>query len=188
MKRSRSSAAAESHLNDGADAGRMRRGGSSRVDDLRKNALLITGLAQRLHQDVGIARRARGRRIRCVREEDRPLDRAGLGDRALDRDELALHAEALRPEFLCEAHGFPRGQFAIAVGHDEDLAAQFGDVGEGVSDHDAGRERPAVTLEALAFADQVAVAPRLGDEFVAADQGRHRDPGDDGPGPRPREA
>ena len=51
----------------------------------------------------------------------------------------------------------------------------------GIADHDAGGQRGAVPLEALAFADQVAVAAGLGDELVAADQRRDHDAGDHRP-------
>ena len=50
---------------------------------------------------------------------------------AVERDQLALHAEALRPEFLRQPHGLALARrVAIAVGHDQNLAAQLRHVGE----------------------------------------------------------
>ena len=47
-----------------------------------------------------------------------------LRDGAIERDQLALHAEAQRPELLREPRRLALGGRRIAVGHDQHLASR----------------------------------------------------------------
>ena len=78
-------------------------------------------------------------------------------------------------QILREAGGLGLRGRLVPRRANEHLAAQLGHVGEGIADHDAGRQRRAVALEALCLAQEVAVAAGLGDAFVAAHQRRDDD-------------
>ena len=97
---------------------------------------------------------------------------ARLGNGAVQGDELALHAVAVRPELLSEPDRLPAGERFVAVGDDENLAAQFRYVGERIADHDPRCQRGLLALQALAFADEVAVTAGFGNKLVAPHQRR----------------
>ncbi len=68
------------------------------------------------------------------------------------------------------------GEFGIAVGHHDSLAAQLGHVGERVADHQRCREHAGLGLDRLGPADVLAVDAGLGDALVAPDEHRQAEP------------
>ena len=144
--------AAESRVDCGPDAcfmGRSRRLG---INDLCENALPVARIAEGFENDIGIAGGSRRRGIRRVGEDDGAIDGGRLGDGAVERDQLALHSEPLRPELPGQPLGLTTGDAFITVRHHQDLRAEFRHVGERVADHDACGHRGPVLLDALAFA------------------------------------
>ena len=82
-------------------------------------------------------------------------------------DQLALHAEALRPELPASRSASRRARSSSPSVIDENLRAELRHVGERIADHDARGQRGSVALDALALPDQVAVAAGPGDQLVA---------------------
>ena len=64
-----------------------------------------------------------------------------------------MHAVALVPELAGKAGGFARGVGRVVGGGDQHLGAEFGHVGEGVADHDAGGQRAAFAFEPFGVTD-----------------------------------
>ena len=173
--------AAQADLDLGADTGFVCGGGRGRIDDLRQNPFAVAGIAQALDDQVGVAGGARGGGVCRVGENYRAGDAAGLGNGALQRDQLALHAVTQRPEFARQSQRLLLRHPSITGGGHHHLAAELGHVGKRVTDHDAGGHGHAFEFEPPGFADQLAVAARLGDQLITPHQRRDHHPRDGGP-------
>jgi hypothetical protein len=88
---------------------------------------------------------------------------------------------AQRPERLGKPERLAPGQARVPVSDHHRVGAQVRNVGERVADEHAGRQPARPALNRLGLADDAAVGPRRGDEFVAADQGRDLHPRRDRP-------
>ena len=72
------------------------------------------------------------------------------------------------PELLGETLCFANCGRLVAICNNKHLRAQFGNIGERIADHYSGSQGSAVALYPLSFADEIAVATGLRDQFIAA--------------------